>query len=73
MTVLATESDTFCNFASVLIADFVPLTFKNTKRYARLVVENVRNFRKQDGIRVRAFSVDCYYCIFLQGILTTLN
>ena len=25
-------------------ADFVPLTYLNTKRYARLVVRNVRNF-----------------------------
>ena len=55
------------------MADFEPLTYWNTKRYACLVVENVRNFRKQDGVRVHAYSVGCYYCIFLQGILTTLN
>ena len=26
------------------MADFVPLTYLNTKRYARLVVGNLRNF-----------------------------
>ena len=33
----------------------MPLTYRNTKRYARLVDGNVRNFRRQVSMVVRAF------------------
>ena len=41
------------------MADFVPLTYRNTKRYARLVLGNVRNFQiiKQESVIVRALCV----------------
>ena len=45
---------------------FVPPTYRNTKRYARLVDGNVRNFRRQVSIVVRALCVGCYSYIFLQ-------
>ena len=32
-----------CIFASVLMAEIMPATYRNTKRYARLVSVNVRN------------------------------
>lgn len=44
----------------------LPPNYRNTKRYARLVSVNVRNFRRQVSIVVRAFSVDCYIYTFLQ-------
>ena len=44
-----------CIFATVLMAEIVPPTYRNTKRYARLVSVNVRNFRRQVSIVVRAF------------------
>ena len=44
----------------------LPPTYRNTKRYARLVSVNVRNFRRQVSIVVRALCVDCYSCNFLQ-------
>ena len=44
------------------MADFVPPTYLNTKRYARLVVENVRNFQGiQESVKVRALCVDCLH------------
>lgn len=38
------------------LADYVPPTYRNTKRYARLVNENVGNFHQscKDSIMVRA-------------------
>ena len=51
--------------------DFVPPTYLNTKRYARLVSVNVRNFRRQVSMMVRALCVGCYIYNFLQGFLTT--
>ena len=55
------------------MADIVPPTFRNTKRYARLVDGNVRNFRRQVSVMVRALCVDCYSCIFLQGFSHDLH
>ena len=43
------------------MADFVPPTYRNTKRYARLANGNVRNFYNMQGKcnGSRCFSVDC--------------
>ena len=51
----------------VLYGGLVPPTYWNTKRYARLVDGNLRNFRRQVSIVVRALCVGCYSRIFLQG------
>ena len=48
------------------MADFVLPTYLNTKRYARLVSVNVRNFRRQVSMMVCALCVDCYIYNFLQ-------
>ena len=56
----------FCIFATVLKAVLCCQFYRNTKRYARLVDGNVRNFRRQVSIVVRALCVGCYSYIFLQ-------
>ena len=55
------------------MADILPLTYRNTKRYARLVDGNVRNFRRQVSVMVRALCVGCYSYIFLQGFSHDLH
>ena len=51
----------------------MPLKQRNTKRYARLVGGNVRNFLiiKQESVIVRAFSVDWLLPLLNKVILTT--
>ena len=47
------------------MADFVPLTLRNTKRYARLVAGNVRNSKKVKQVSVIAYAyawADYYVC-----------
>ncbi len=53
------------------MADSVPPTSRNTKRYARLVDGNLRNFRRQVSIVVRALCVGCYMHLPAKVILTT--
>ena len=59
----------------VLMADFVPPTYRNTKRYARLVVRNVRNFynvqERYDGSR--CFSVGCLSHLHIRVISQPLT
>ena len=59
----------------VLIVDIVPPTYRNTKRYARLVVRNVRNFynvqERHDGSR--CFSVGCLSHLHIRVISQPLT
>ena len=56
------------------MADFVPPTYLNTKRYARLVIGNVRVFEsRKNSVMVHAFSVGCCYTFLTQGISHNLQ
>ena len=51
-----------CYFCNGSLVAFVLPTLRNTKRYARLVVENVRNFQGiQESVKVRAVCVGCLH------------
>ena len=55
----------FPTFAFGLVRQAVHIEKRSV--YARLVTENVRNFRRQESVIVRALCVDCYNYIFLHG------
>ena len=51
-----------CYLCSSSFAAFVSLTYRNTKRYALLVVENVKNFQGiQESAKACALCVGCLH------------
>ena len=56
------------------MADYVPPNYRNTKRYARLVVGNVRVFKsRKKSVMVHAICVGCCYTFLTQGISHNLQ
>ena len=52
----------------------LPPTYRNTKRYARLVVGNVRVFKsRKKSVMVHAICVGCCYTFLTQGISHNLQ
>ena len=54
-----------------VVYGFKPIFNELTKRYARLVNGNVRNFRRQESMMVHANSVGCLLHLPTKVILTT--